>query len=168
MVATFTNGKPRGRPFKKGQPKSAGRKKGSQNVHTRMVRWVIGEVARQIGGVDRLTAWVKEEPQNEFAFWTQIYPRLLPLQVQGAGARGEIEVNVKLSREEMMKRLIERGLPTTLFGIDKPVLELEAADRAGASSGAELAPLRITNGNGQSAGVRAPHDDPEDGNGGGQ
>jgi len=109
MVATFTNGKPRGRPFKKGQPKSAGRKKGSQNVHTRMVRWVIGEVARQIGGVDRLTAWVKEEPQNEFAFWTQIYPRLLPLQVQGAGARGEIEVNVKLSREEMMKRLIERA-----------------------------------------------------------
>ena len=148
MVATFTNGKPRGRPFVKGQPKSAGRKKGSQNVHTRMVRWVIGEVARQIGGVDRLTAWVKEEPQNEFAFWTQIYPRLLPLQIQGAGARGEIEVNVKLSREEMMKRLIERGLPTTLFGIDKPVLELEAADRAGASSGAELAPLRISNGNG--------------------
>src|SRR6516225_6550114 len=134
MVATFTNRPPRGRPFVKGQPKSAGRKKGSQNIHTRMVRWVIGEVARQIGGVDRLTAWVKEEPQNEFAFWTQIYPRLLPLQVQGAGARGEIE----------------------------------ATDRAGASSGAELAPLRITNGNGQSAGVRAPHDDPEDGNGGGQ
>ena len=162
MVATFTNGKPRGRPFVKGQPKSAGRKKGSQNVHTRMVRWVIGEVARQIGGVDRLTAWVKEEPQNEFAFWTQIYPRLLPLQVQGAGARGEIEVNVKLSREEMMKRLIERGLPTTLFGIDKPVLELKAADRAGASSGAssgaEFAPLRITNGNGH---------DPEGGDGGG-
>ena len=150
MVATFTNGKPRGRPFVKGQPKSAGRKKGSQNVHTRMVRWVIGEVARQIGGVDRLTAWVKEEPQNEFAFWTQIYPRLLPLQVQGAGARGEIEVNVKLSREEMMKRLIERGLPTSFFGRDKPLLELKTAspEQVGASSGAELAPLRISNGNG--------------------
>ena len=170
MVATFTNGRPRGRPFVKGQPKSAGRKKGSQNIHTRMVRWVIGEVARQIGGVDRLTAWVKEEPQNEFAFWTQIYPRLLPLQIQGAGARGEIEVNVKLSREEMMKRLIERGLPTTLFGIDKPMLELKAAregetpdvgghHRAGADSGAELAPLRITNGNGH---------DPEGGDGSGQ
>jgi len=36
-----------------------------------------------------------------------------------------------------MKRLIERGLPTTLFGIDKPMLELKAD-----------APLRITNGNG--------------------
>jgi hypothetical protein len=124
---------------------------------------VIGEVARQIGGVDRLTAWVKEEPQNEFAFWTQIYPRLLPLQVQGAGARGEIEVNVKYSREELIKRLIERGLPTTLFGIDKPMLEFKAAsDRAGASSGAssgvEFAPLRITNGNG--------HDDGGDGSDG--
>jgi hypothetical protein len=71
------------------------------------------------------------------------------LQIVGAGARGEIEVNVKYSREEMMKRLIERGLPTSFFGIDKPVLELEAAsNRAGADSGAELAPLRITNGNG--------------------
>jgi hypothetical protein len=157
MVATFTNGKPRGRPFVKGQPKSAGRKKGVQNIHTRMVRWVIGEVARQIGGVDRLTAWVKEEPQNEFAFWTQIYPRLLPLQVQGAGARGEIEVNVKYSREELIKRLIERGMPTTVFGIDKPMLEFKAAsDRAGVSSGAEHAPLRITNGH-----------DPEGGDGSG-
>jgi hypothetical protein len=160
MVATFTNLKPRGRPFQKGMQKTAGRKKGSQNVHTRMVKWVIGEVARQIGGVDRLTAWVKESEQNEFAFWTMLYPRLLPLQIAGMGARGEIEVDVKYSREELIKRLIERGLPTTLFGIDKPMLEFKAAsDQAGATSGAEHAPLRITNGNGH---------DPEDGNGGGQ
>jgi len=110
-----------------------------------------------------LISWAMEDEINERLFWSSIWPRILPVQIQGMGARGEIEVNVKYSREEMMKRLIERGLPTTLFGIDKPVLELKAADRAGASSGAssgaEFAPLRITNGNGH---------DPEGGDGSGQ
>src|SRR6516162_4192364 len=157
MVATFTNLKPRGRPFVKGQPKSAGRKKGSQNLHTRAIREMIEAAAEGLGGTARLISWAMEDEINERLFWSSIWPRILPLQIQGTGARGEIEVNVKLSREEMMKRLIERGLPTTLFGIDKPVLELKAAsERAGASSGAELAPLRITNGNGH---------DPEGGDG---
>jgi len=149
MVATFTNGRPRGRPFVKGQPKSAGRKKGSQNLHTRAIREMIEAAAEGLGGTARLISWAMEDEINERLFWSSIWPRILPVQIQGMGARGEIEVNVKLSREEMMKRLIERGLPTTLFGIDKPMLELKAAsDQAGASSGAELAPLRITNGNG--------------------
>ena len=164
MLATFTNLKPRGRPFVKGQPKSAGRKKGSQNLHTRAIREMIEAAAEGLGGTARLISWAMEDEINERLFWSSIWPRILPVQIQGMGARGEIEVNVKLSREEMMKRLIERGLPTTMFGVDKPMLELKAAsDRAGAtsgaSSGAELAPLRITNGNGH---------DPEGGDGSGQ
>ena len=150
MVATFTNLKPRGRPFKKGQPKSAGRKKGSRNLHTRAIREMIAAAAEGLGGTARLISWAMEDEINERLFWTSIWPRLLPLQIVGAGARGEIEVNVKLSREEMMKRLIERGLPTSFFGRDKPLLELKTAspEQVGASSGAELAPLRISNGNG--------------------
>jgi hypothetical protein len=164
MVATFTNLKPRGRPFVKGQPKSAGRKKGSQNLHTRAIREMIEAAAEGLGGTARLISWAMEDEINERLFWSSIWPRILPVQIVGAGARGEIEVNVKYSREEMMKRLIERGLPTSFFGIDKPVLELKAA--SGAESGAESGersgerpPLRITNGSGH---------DPEDGNGGGQ
>ena len=150
MVATFTNLKPRGRPFVKGQPKSAGRKKGSQNLHTRAIREMIEAAAEGLGGTARLIAWAMEDEINERLFWSSIWPRILPVQIQGMGARGEIEVNVKLSREEMMKRLIERGLPTSFFGRDKPLLELKTAspEQVGASSGAELAPLRISNGNG--------------------
>ena len=159
MVATFTNLKPRGRPFKKGQPKSAGRKKGSRNLHTRAIREMIEAAAEGLGGTARLISWAMEDEINERLFWSSIWPRILPVQIQGMGARGEIEVDVKYSREELIKRLIERGLPTTLFGIDKPMLELKAAregetpdvgghHRAGADSGAELAPLRITNGDG--------------------
>jgi hypothetical protein len=147
MVKTFTMQPVRGRPFKKGQLKIGGRKVGAQNLYSRAVKWVISEAAHQVGGLDRLVAWIKEDEINERLFWTQIWPRLLPLQVAGMGPRGEIEVNVKLSREELVKRLTERGLPTLIFGADKPVLEL-ASERAGASSGAEHAPLRITNGDG--------------------
>ena len=130
MVATFTNLKPRGRPFVKGQPKSAGRKKGSQNLHTRAIREMIEAAAEGLGGTARLISWAMEDEINERLFWSSIWPRILPLQIQGTGARGEIEVNVKYSREELMKRLIERGLPTSFFGIDKPVLELKAASTA--------------------------------------
>jgi hypothetical protein len=124
MAATFSTHPPRGRPFKKGMAKIGGRKVGALNKHTTTVRWVIGEVARQVGGVDRLVAWIREDPQNEFAFWTQIYPRLLPLRVEGAGEHGEIELSVE--REDLARQLAERGLPSVVFGIDKPTLELEA------------------------------------------
>ena len=137
MVATFTTLKPRGRPFPKGMKKTVGRAKGSKNLHTRAIREMIEAAAEGLGGTARLISWAMEDEINERLFWSSIWPRILPVQIQGMGARGEIEVNVKLSREEMMKRLIERGLPTTLFGIDKPMLELKAD-----------APLRITNGNG--------------------
>jgi hypothetical protein len=44
---------------------------------------VIAQVASNIGGVARMTAWVRESKENEKAFWTDIYTKLLPL--QGAG-----------------------------------------------------------------------------------
>jgi hypothetical protein len=126
MVATFSTLQgqgPRGRPFQKGMEKSAGRKKGVQNIHTRTVRMAIAEAARGLGGVRRLIEWAKEDAQNERAFWTSIWPRLLPLQIQGSGDRGEIEINLQITPEELDKALEERGLPTTIFGIDTPVLE---------------------------------------------
>ena len=36
-----------------------------------------------MGGVDRLVEWTRSDPNNERAFWAQIYPKLLPLQVSG-------------------------------------------------------------------------------------
>jgi hypothetical protein len=44
---------------------------------------VIAQVAANIGGVARMTKWVRESPENEKAFWTNIYTKLLPLQVAG-------------------------------------------------------------------------------------
>jgi hypothetical protein len=117
-------------PFAKGTPKpeGSGRKLGQLNYLTQDVRTGIALAAYKVGGVARLVDWIMESPQNEFAFWTGIWPRLAPVQVQGSGPGGEIElnINVELKREELIKKLEERGLPISVFGMDKPVLELEA------------------------------------------
>jgi len=85
---------------------------------------MFAKAAEGIGGLDRLIAWIKESPQNEFAFWTTVYPRLLPLHIRGPGPQGELTVEIK--SDELSRRLEERGLPVTIFGRDAPVLELQA------------------------------------------
>jgi hypothetical protein len=63
--------------------KTGGRKKGVSNKLTTGAKEVIAQVAENIGGVARMTKWVRETKENERAFWTSIYTKLLPLQVAG-------------------------------------------------------------------------------------
>lgn len=70
--------------------KTGGRKKGTPNKLTATVKNAIAMAADDLGGKDRLVAWAKEDTANERAFWTQIYPKLLPYQVEGNGEHGEI------------------------------------------------------------------------------
>lgn len=66
-------------------PVSPGRPKGVPNKTTQTAKDAIATAAEALGGADRLVAWAKEDPANEKAFWTAIYPKLLPLQVTGEG-----------------------------------------------------------------------------------
>ena len=66
--------------FGKGNP---GKPKGAVNKTTMAAKEAIALAAERLGGVDRLVAWAKEDPQNEKAFWSSVYPKLLPLQVSG-------------------------------------------------------------------------------------
>ena len=75
--------------------KGAGRPKGSVNKTTAAAKDVINQAANELGGAARLLAWAKEDPANERAFWATIYPKLLPLQVHGAGEQGEHLVTFK-------------------------------------------------------------------------
>ena len=72
---------PRG--SKKGE-RRGGRKEGTPNKLTAIARDAIAQAAEALGGAKRLAEWAKEEPENESAFWTRIYPRLLPVQITGA------------------------------------------------------------------------------------
>jgi len=63
--------------------KTGGRKKGTPNKITGLAKDAIATAADGLGGADRLMAWAKEDPANEKAFWTTIYPKLVPVQVDG-------------------------------------------------------------------------------------
>lgn len=62
-----------------------GRPKGSPNKVTKTAKDIIAGAADALGGQTRLVSWAKEDPANERAFWSTIYPKLLPLQVSGEG-----------------------------------------------------------------------------------
>lgn len=63
--------------------KRQGRPKGSPNKTTATVKAAIEMAAEGLGGAARLVEWAKQDPKNEAAFWTTIYPKLLPLQIAG-------------------------------------------------------------------------------------
>lgn len=65
--------------------RGAGRPKGSPNKVGKAAKEAIAEAAEKLGGVDRLVNWAKEAPENERAFWTSVYPKLIPVQLAGDG-----------------------------------------------------------------------------------
>jgi hypothetical protein len=144
MSATFSIQAPRGVAFaKRVKPANSGRKKGVPNVATRDVKQAILMAAERVGGAARLAEWIKEDARNEHSFWVHIWPRLLPVFLQGSGPGGEIELAMKIKPEELLAKLKERNLPTNLFGDQKPLLELTARKDAGDHS--------LTNGRGNGA-----------------
>ena len=63
--------------------KTGGRTKGTPNKVTALAKEAIAAAAEELGGADRIVAWAREAPENERAFWTTIYPKLVPVQVGG-------------------------------------------------------------------------------------
>ncbi len=62
-----------------------GKPKGALSKTTKMAKEAIALAAEGLGGAERLQSWAQEDPKNEAAFWTTIYPKLLPLQLSGEG-----------------------------------------------------------------------------------
>jgi len=73
------------------------------------VKDVIAMAADLIGGVNRLVGWIEQSPINERLFWTQIYTKLLPLQINTKVERTNTVVYKTV--EEFRVALIERGMP---------------------------------------------------------
>ena len=111
-------------PFKKGEPrpKNSGRRRGTPNRHTANVREFLEGAAESIGGMQRLTAWIKESPENEKIFWSSMYMRLLPVQVRDACQ--DDEPVREITREELAKKLEEHGLPPLMYERDVPLIDL--------------------------------------------
>ena len=76
-------------PTSKPAPKTRGRPKKAVSQSTLTVRDAIAKAGEELGGASRLAQWAREDPTNEKAFWTVLYLKILPLQVNGAGENGE-------------------------------------------------------------------------------
>lgn len=66
--------------FGKGNP---GKPKGAVSKTTKAAKEAIALAAEGLGGSDRLVAWAKASPENERAFWVNIYPKLIPVTLAG-------------------------------------------------------------------------------------
>lgn len=69
--------------------KTGGRTKGTPNKNTAAAKEAIEMVFEKLGGPNALHDWVVSNPDNRKAFYVQVWPKLLPLQVNGPGADGE-------------------------------------------------------------------------------
>jgi hypothetical protein len=99
----------------------AGRKRGTRNRITSNAKQIIEEVAVRLGSADGLHRWALASQINMRAFWTVVFPRLLPLQVHG-----QFEIEHKtLTGDELAAQLLAHGLPPTLFGAEVPGLAEE-------------------------------------------
>lgn len=73
--------------------RKGGRKPGVPNKLTTVAKSAIETAAEGLGGAARLQAWCKEDPLNERVFWSQIYTKLLPLQVTGNDGKDLMPAN---------------------------------------------------------------------------
>lgn len=79
--------------FKKGEKKPNQGKRGPDKLgHD--ARMAIMMVADNLGGVDRMTAWAKEDEKNERLFWSSIYPKVLPKEIKAEVAATHVISNL--------------------------------------------------------------------------
>lgn len=58
--------------FEKGHKKVGGRKKGTPNKTTVAVKTALQEAFAEIGGVDQLVAWGRENPTEFYKLWVKV------------------------------------------------------------------------------------------------
>lgn len=61
-------------PFKKGQPKFAGRVAGTPNKLTRTVKEAFGEAFEKLGGADALVLWAKTNKTEFYKLASKLIP----------------------------------------------------------------------------------------------
>lgn len=60
--------------LKPGRKKTGGRKKGTPNKATTEVKKALSEAFDQMGGVQHLVTWGKENPTEFYKLWVKILP----------------------------------------------------------------------------------------------
>lgn len=69
--------------------KTGGRVAGTPNKRTAAAKEAIEMVFNGLGGPEALEQWARSDPDNLKAFYVQVWPKILPLQVNGSGDKGQ-------------------------------------------------------------------------------
>jgi hypothetical protein len=86
-----------------------GRPKGSTNKLQTQAKEAIALVFDKLGGVDALLAWTQKDDDNLKIFYTAIYPKLVPLQVNSNVDFVDRTESVRRAREEVRALFGERA-----------------------------------------------------------
>lgn len=98
------------------RPPGSGRRPGSANVFTRLVKEAIVLAAEQVGsdgnGKGGLIGYLRAQARRYPEEYLKLLARLMPYQLVGPNDSAPV-VKVELSLIEMQRRLEERGIPAT-------------------------------------------------------
>lgn len=89
---------PRGRP--KGGKKVGGRRKGTPNKTTVAVKAALTSAFTQLGGVDNLVTWGKDNPGEFFKLWAKLLPT-------------EVKLEAEPLHLEIVERIVSAGADRT-------------------------------------------------------
>jgi len=81
-------------PFKKGQKKTGGRKKGGQNKISKNIKENFDAVFDKLGGIEGFHEWAKKNAHTQAAFY-QMYSKMLPSNVDvdfGGEVKAKLEI----------------------------------------------------------------------------
>lgn len=84
-----------------------GRRAGNLNKTTKSAKEVIQWAASKLGGGPGLVRWAESDPQNMRLFWSSIWPKLLPLQIEG-NAEKPLTINIVEFGEDLRNQLPEQ------------------------------------------------------------
>lgn len=86
--------------FQKGQPKIGGRKKGSRNKTTLAIKAVLQQAFDDIGGVEALVSWGKDNRTEFYRIWSKLIPNEIKNADGEAFRVGIVEEIVDANRRE--------------------------------------------------------------------
>lgn len=78
----------------------------------------VAMVAQELGGAEGMYDWVKKHPDNEHAFWTKLYPKIMSKQIEHSASAGI---------EDILKQVKEQRQGTTITIDADEVEEIEDA-----------------------------------------
>jgi hypothetical protein len=78
-----------------GNPKTGGRKKGTSNKLSSTVKDNVIAVFDRLGGIEHMAEWASDNPTQFY----NIYSKLLPIEMHGAGDDGEHKIEFTWSVE---------------------------------------------------------------------